>query len=123
MVTNPSLGIPAYGSPVYTVDPYMNGLYDNNNFYSGNYPVNPMLTYGEQYPSMNYGQADALMYQNGQYLDPYSNQYYPEQNPSPIISELARQYVTDIYDQQYQSQLLQSYGQFYQDPYAINSYF
>ena len=89
------------------------GLYSNNN----NSPVNGMMTYGEEYPPMNYPNGDLSMYYSTQ--NPSMNYY----NESPMITELARQYVNQAYDQQYQTQLIQSYGQFYDNPYSINSYF
>lgn len=88
-----------------------------------------MLGYSEQqqqqYPSLTYGQSDPMMYPNMQYSDPYlyNNQYYSEQNSSPVITELARQYVNDVYDRQYQSQFVDPYQQYYQDPYSVNTYF
>lgn len=97
-------------SPLYSPNPMMNY---NPHLYSG---INPSMGYEQQYPSMNYPNEDMLMSYP-------MDQYYYQPNSSPLITELARQYVNDGYDQQYQSQMMQSYGQFYPDPYTINSYF
>lgn len=115
--SNPPMINTNYILPYYQGNSFENGLYPNNNSYSA---VNPMMTYGEEYPPMNYPNGDLSMYYSSQ--NPSVN-YYNEQNPSTMITELARQYVNQAYDQQYQTQLLQSYGQLYQNPYTINSYF
>ena len=78
--------------------------YDYNNYthQPSYYPVeNPMLTYGNAY---------------------YNQQYNSDQSPSPLITALARQYVSDINDAQYRNHLLDPYRNYNQDPYIIHNY-
>jgi len=61
----------------------------------------PMMAYGGQYPP---------------------GQYFNDQSPSPIISELARQYVLQATDAQYERRLLKPYRQYLEHPYLTNNY-
>ncbi|CAF1349201.1 unnamed protein product [Adineta ricciae] len=82
-------------SSEYVPPPALPHHYDYNNYsqQAPYYPVeNPMITYGNSY---------------------YSQPYYSE-SPSPLITALARQYVSDINDAQYRNHLA--------DPYIINNY-
>ncbi len=78
--------------------------------YSNQFFENPMMTYGGQSPLMSYGEQNPF------------GQSFNEQTPSPLVSELARQYVYQMSDAQYQRQLLEPYQQYLQDPYLINNY-
>ena len=53
----------------------------------------------------------------------YPNGYISEEYPSPVMTELAREYVTRMTDTLYERQLLEPYGQFFQDQYFFNGYF
>jgi hypothetical protein len=114
----PSMGMVGNIPPILTTNNLMNQPYNNysipNQYFPQNYSdqffQNPLMAYGGQSPSIHYG---------GQ--NPFG-QYFNEQNPSPIVSELARQYLYQISDSQYQKQLLEPYRQYLQDPYLINNY-
>ena len=77
-----------------------------------------------QYPSIPYEQPDLSMY----FTDVqdtstfYPNQYFHEETPSPIITDLAQQYLTRMSDALYERQLLEPYGQFSQGQFFYNAY-
>jgi hypothetical protein len=51
-----------------------------------------------------------------------AEQYFHNPTPSPIISEIARQYVSNTNDAQYANQLLDPYRQYLHDPYLVHDY-
>ncbi len=93
----------------------------------------------QQYPYPDYNQYAQQMHNDQLWQQYYMNQayqnsmmaygdqsaaeqYYHSQDPSPLISELARQYVSQTNDMQYERQLLDPYQQYLHDPYLIQNY-
>jgi hypothetical protein len=93
----------------------------------------------QQYPYPDYNQYAQQMHNDQLWQQYYMNQayqnsmmaygdqsaaeqYYHSQDPSPLISELARQYVSQTNDMQYERQLLDPYQQYLNDPYLIQNY-
>jgi hypothetical protein len=70
-------------------------------YFPSDYYPDPMMAYGGQSPA---------------------EQYFNNPSPSPIISALAREYVSQAADAQYQNQLLDPYRQYLNDPYLMNNY-
>lgn len=89
---------------------YPNYNQQHHNYYPDNYWEQQHSNQFYQNPMLSYGNQSA------------AEEYYYEQGPSPMISELARQYVTQAQDAQYQRQLLDPYRQYLHDPYLINNY-
>ena len=88
----------------------------------------PPMPYGGQGPPMPYGGENPFMSHAGHNsFMPYGGenpfqQYSYDQSPSPLVSELARQYFLQMGDAQYERQLLEPYEQYLRDPYLINNY-
>lgn len=114
MVGNAPPIVPPILPPSITINqPYNNYPMPNQYFppnFSNQFPQNPLMSYGGQNPVMSYPDQNPF------------GQYYNERSPSPLVSELARQYVYQMSDAQYQTQLLEPYKQYLQDPYLVNSY-
>ena len=98
----------------YNYPPY-NPSFQQNSF--NQFSQNPMI-YGNQNPMM-YGNQSPMMFSGGQSPNV---QYFSEPSPSPLITELAREFLSQRADMQYQRQLLEPYRQYLQDPYLINNY-
>ncbi len=111
--------------------PYNDYLLANQYFpenYSNQFFQDPMMAYGGQGPPMPYGGYGPPMPYGGQGPpmlyggeNPFQ-QYSYDQSPSPLVSELARQYFLQMGDAQYERQLLEPYEQYLRDPYLINNY-
>ena len=112
--------IPPVNPPMY--QPYNDYLLSNQYVpqnYSNQFFQDPMMAYGGQGPPMPYSGYDPFM--------PYGQQnlggpYFYEQSPSPLVSELARQYILQASDAQYERELLAPYNQYFQDPYLVQNY-
>jgi hypothetical protein len=87
--------------------------------YLNQYIPDPMMAYGGQYPPEQYYNNPNPMMMYGDYYNDGSNSI--NQNSSPLVSALVRQYIREVADQQYEDQLLQPYQQ--NNPYLSNNYF
>lgn len=93
-------------------------------------PQNPLIYYNEPNLPMYYDMQNQPMYypSNEYFIEQNPPMYFPEeylmeQSPSPMMTELARQYFFQLNDANYERQLLQPYTQQYlQQPYTINNY-
>lgn len=98
----------------FPVQPYN---YPNYNDYVppnfNDYPIQNFNDYPPQDYSNDFFQSPPLAYGNQPPLGPYMN----SPSPSPMITDLARQYVTNMSDAQYERELLEPYQQYFQDPY------
>ena len=90
--------------------------------YADNYfPPNPIP---DDYPPHSYDSGDLFSSPSVAYGgQPYPMGYSNTSSPSPIISALAQEYVTRAMDAQYESELLQPYQQYLEQPYLVNNYF
>jgi hypothetical protein len=120
--------------------PLINPSYDYP--YSDNYIEDPMLTYGAGYPPveeyvnnfdpmMMYGveyppveehlnNFDPMMMYGGSYND---GQNSVDQNPSPLMSALVRNYIYQMADAQYENEIVENYFQSMNSEYIQNNYF
>jgi hypothetical protein len=102
MVDSPSPFIipnQTFNYPDYNNQYYPNDYWQQNNL--NQFYQNPMMVYGGPSPA---------------------EQYFSNQNPSPIISNLALEYINQTNDAQYQNQLLDPYKQYLHHPYLIHNY-
>ena len=93
--------------------------------YLNQYTPDPMMAYGSQYPPEQYynnpnPNSNPMMMYGDYYND---GQNYINQSLSPLVSALARQYIWQVADQQYEDQLLEPYQQYINNPYLSTNYF
>jgi hypothetical protein len=134
--SSPSTVLDGRSPPIITTNPPYNSLNPNSypQIYSSNqYVSNPLMSYGNQPPFGEYLNPNSYpqVYSSNQYVpnplmsyvnQPQFGEYLNDQNPSPIISGLVRQYVFQANDALYQRQLLEPYREYLKTPYIINNY-
>jgi hypothetical protein len=125
MMMPPPLVNPSYDYPYshnYIEDPTL--------MYGAGYPpveeyinnFDPMMMYGVEYPPVeeHLNNFDPMMMYGGSYND---GQNSVDQNPSPLMSALVRNYLYQMADAQYENEIVENYVQSMNSEYIQNNYF
>jgi hypothetical protein len=118
-----------YGAGYPPVEEYVNN-FDPMMMYGVEYPpveeylnnFDPMMMYGAGYPPVeeHLNNFDPMLMYGGSYND---GQNSVDQNPSPLMSALVRNYLYQMDDAQYENEIVENYVQSMNSEYIQNNYF